>query len=167
MAGATIPTKIDSKTRKNDVLEAQQKTQRLHPSLLKLPTFRVGSWNLQGGLQDASKYALVIGDLADRRVSVACLQETHCSGSKVCDERGTVICLGDSPDVDVHRRYGLGFFYGKSLEPYYMDQTTAAFPTRSPSSDSETQKHPGIEIKHVHANPARFASSTCTHQRLK
>ena len=105
----------------SESLSSSPTSQRL-PSLFKARDFRVGSWNLQGGLHNGNDFDRVIGDLVERKVHVACLQETHRKDSNpVHRESGKVFCLEDSPKTPVHQRYGLGFFLSKSLEPYYKD----------------------------------------------
>jgi hypothetical protein len=88
-----------------------------------LRRFHVGSWNLQGGLKSNHDISCVVGDLANRKIIVGCLQETHCPEGleAVRPGIGRIICLADADSTPPTLRYGLGFFIGEELLEYYYD----------------------------------------------
>ena len=92
-------------------------------NLFQLHDFRVGTWNVQGGLHSGFDFDRVVADLVKLKVQVACLQETHCQqGSSAEREGGKVICLEESsPDTPTAQRYGLGFFVCTALVPHILD----------------------------------------------
>ena len=166
VAGAKIPAKIGAIMPENDTLSRLSNSQRIH-NLLSARQFRVGSWNLQGGLRSADYFDQVIKDLIDRRVQVACLQETHCQGEVVNREVGKVICLEDSCDTPTAQRYGLGFFIGADLihsyhDHRYISNRIAVLRLKSPYKDNikkgpRRQATNFICIINVYAPTSQFA----------
>jgi len=90
-------------------------------NLLRLDTFSLGSWNLQGGLSDGCSFQCVAKDLSKRRVDIACLQETHKQVAAARCSEGEIICLEDSDKTPTRQRYGLGFFIGPAFADHVVD----------------------------------------------
>lgn len=83
----------------------------------------IATWNVQGGLKSGADFACVANDFRSRKVDIGCLQETHChSGAPWDSEDGKLICLEDSSkSTPAYRKYGLGFFVGRSLAEHVVD----------------------------------------------
>ena len=81
------------------------------------PCFRFGTWSLQGGLHTGFDLKQVLGDLADRRVDIACLQETHCAEGLTKSHRlGELLCLEEPPSTPPSQRYCLVIFISHHKE---------------------------------------------------
>lgn len=120
MAGAHYPGPggivTSSQSRRNS-----NATDDISP-ISKCGSLRMATWNIQGGINEAVEFDWVIGDLVQRKVDIACLQETHnCTGTNVHRDTGKVMCLENPPDTPAHQCYGLGFFIGSSLISNYLD----------------------------------------------
>ncbi len=84
--------------------------------LLQREEFILGSWNLQGGLRDGFALEKLGDDMAQRKISVACLQETHVpEGLYSVTTAGLIWCVEEPGTTPVKQRYGLGFFVAREL----------------------------------------------------
>lgn len=86
-------------------------------NLFRWESFRLGSWNLHGGLRDGSAFATVVQDLRRRRLAVACLQETHRVDGTIqsAPQAGRILCIAEPDSTPASKRYGLGFYVADEL----------------------------------------------------
>lgn len=83
--------------------------------------FLLASWNLQGGLRDGNAIGTVGQDLAVRKVSVGCFQETHVpEGLMTKTSAGRLICIPEPEETPKSQRYGLGFYVAEELWDNYV-----------------------------------------------
>lgn len=85
-------------------------------------SLRLATWNIHGGFREATAHECVIKDLVKRKIDIAGLQETYLTnGTEVRTDDGRLLCLECPVDTPDSRKYGLGFFISKRVEPLYFD----------------------------------------------
>ena len=76
----------------------------------KKATFRLATWNIQGGIQSAQDSELLISDFQRYKIHIACLQETRCGAYTYANDFGKIICLEADEGTPAHQKYGQGFY---------------------------------------------------------
>jgi exonuclease III len=86
-----------------------------------LPDIKIGTWNVQGGLQNPHLTTHLIHDLHRLKGDIVCLQETHCPDLLKTTDLGTIICIAPPPtdNIPIHQQYGQGFYISPRMLPYY------------------------------------------------
>ena len=84
-------------------------TRNLSQLSRKLP-FRLGTLNIQGGIQTAQDSDMLLNDLQKYELDVVCLQETRYGAFNQRSEKGIIICLETEPETPIHQQYGQGFY---------------------------------------------------------
>jgi len=83
---------------------------------------KIASWNIQGGIRSADDADTIIKDMTDRRINIACLQETRCGQydyTPPLENKGRIICLEPEPNTPPALRYGQGFFISSEWLPNF------------------------------------------------